>query len=145
MVATSVCAQKQGVNWLSFEQLEDSLSVKPKKTLIFFTAQWCAYCKKMEEVSFKDPDILSTLNTAFYSVKMDVETSDTIYFGGQQFVNKEFQKKRNPVHQIAKLLASRNSMPFSVPVLIILDSNFRVQQRFFEYQSPKKMRSILSK
>lgn len=133
------------MDWLSFEQLEDSLSHKPKKVLIFFNAEWCAYCKKMERVAFKDPKIVSMLNSNYYSVKMDVETADTIVFDGQRFMNNELGKKRSPIHQIPKLLASREGIPFSVPAVIVLDANFRLQERYFEYLSPKEMYSGLSK
>ncbi|MEM6541268.1 MAG: thioredoxin domain-containing protein, partial [Bacteroidota bacterium] len=41
---------QNSIQWISFEQLEDSLSIKPKKVFITFYADWCAYCKKMERV-----------------------------------------------------------------------------------------------
>ena len=49
------------INWLNFEQLEDSLARKPKKTFIYFYADWCVYCKKMEQNAFKNAEIMSTV------------------------------------------------------------------------------------
>ncbi|WP_240905150.1 thioredoxin family protein [Flagellimonas oceani] len=145
MMITSLVAQKRGIDWLSFEQLEDSLSLNPKKVLLFFNADWCAYCKKMEQAAFKDSKVVSLLRSSYYAVKMDVETADTIVFDGQRFINDEIGQKRSPVHQIPKLLASRESIPFSVPAIVILDTEFKVVGRYFEYLSPKKMHGILSK
>ena len=145
MMITSLVAQKRGIDWLSFEQLEDSLSLNPKKVLLFFNAEWCAYCKKMEKAAFKDSKVVSLLRSSYYAVKMDVETADTIVFDGQRFINDEIGQKRSPVHQIPKLLASRESTPFSVPAIVLMDTEFKVVDRYFEYLSPKKMQGILSK
>ena len=140
----SVClGQEKTINWLSFEQLEDSLAVKPKKVFIDFYADWCAYCKKMDEAAYKDPSIISMLNTDYYAVKMNAEATHDIYFDGQLFSNKQLGKKRNPVHEIALLLASREGVPFSLPAIVILNESFAITERYFEYLSPKRIQFIL--
>ena len=143
LASISLQAQNKAINWLSFEQLEDSLAVKPKKVFIDFYADWCAYCKKMDEAAYKDPRIISILNTDYYAVKMNAEAANDISFDGQLFSNKQFEKKRNPVHEIALLLASREGIPFSLPAIVILDESFAVTKRYFEYLSPKKMQIVL--
>jgi hypothetical protein len=74
---------------------------------------------------------------------MNVESPDTVTFDGRRYTNPEFGKRRQPVHQIPRLLASREGVPFSLPAIVILDEGFRVQSRYFEYLSPKKMRQAL--
>ena len=137
-------AQDNSINWLSFEQLEDSLAVKPKKIFIDFYADWCVYCKKMENSAYKDPKVVSRLNTDYYAVKMNAETTDTIVFGGESFCNKQFGKKRNPTHEIPLLLASRENYPFSLPAIIVLNEEFIITDRYFEYMSPKKLDEALT-
>ena len=136
-------AQRETINWLNFEQLEDSLAVKPKKVLVDFYADWCVYCKKMDKVAFRDPAIISILNNNYYVVKMDVETTDTISFGGDNYINKQAGKTRRPTHEIPLLLASREGYAFSLPALVILDEKFRITARYFEYISPKKLKKAL--
>lgn len=143
LASISLQAQNKAINWLSFEQLEDSLVVKPKKVFIDFYADWCAYCKKMDEAAYKDPRVISILNTDYYAVKMNAEAANDISFDGHLFSNKEFGKKRNPVHEIALLLAAREGIPFSLPAIVILDDSFTVTKRYFEYLSPKKMQIVL--
>ena len=136
-------AQEPTVAWLNFKQLEDSLEVRPRKVLIDFYADWCSYCKKMDRVTFTDPEVVRKLNSEFYAVRMNVESPDTVTFDGRRYTNPEFGKRRQPVHEIPRLLASREGVPFSLPAIVILDEGFRVQSRYFEYLSPKKMRQAL--
>jgi len=140
---TELHAQKEQINWISFEQLEDSMNVKPKKVLISFYADWCSYCKKMDQVAYKDSKVIALLNSEYYAVKMNAESKDTIVFEGKKFYNAELGKKRNPTHQIPLLLASRKGYSFSLPVTLILDEKFQVLRRDFQYISAKKMMRVL--
>ena len=136
-------AQKDEIHWISFEQLEDSLNVKPKKVLISFYADWCSYCKKMDKVANQDRLVISTLNKDYYAVKMHAESKDTIVFEGKEFFNGQLGKQRNPIHQIPLLFTSSKGYPFSLPATIILDKEFRVVRREFQYITTKKMQRIL--
>ncbi|MBT8281639.1 MAG: thioredoxin family protein [Muriicola sp.] len=144
LFAGNLAAQENTVKWISFEQLEDSLALKPKKVFIDFYADWCAYCKKMDEAAFRDPEVVSRLNSAYYAVKMDAESRDTINFGGDYYVNEQLGKKRNPTHEIPLLLASRDNVPFSLPAIILLNEKFEITARYFEYLSPKELRDALA-
>ena len=139
-----ISAQEDEIRWLGFEQLEDSLAIKPKKVFIDFYADWCAYCKKMDKAAFKDSKVVSKLNDDYYAVKMNAESTDSIQFGGEWFINEQLGKSRNPTHQIPLLLASRENRPFSLPAMVLLNENFEVTDRHFEYLSPKQLLSILS-
>jgi len=143
LVRPNLVAQHNEIKWMTFEQLEDSLAIKPKKVFIDFYADWCVYCKKMQEATYNNPAVIAKLNTEYYAVKMDAESTVSITFEGQMYKNKEYGKKRNPVHEIPLLLASRDGLPFSLPAIVILDENFQITNRYFEYVSPKRMLKIL--
>ncbi|MCB4807422.1 thioredoxin family protein [Tamlana sp. 62-3] len=142
---TIIAQNTNAINWLSFSQLEDSLAIKPKKVFINFYADWCVYCKKKDKVAFKDKSVISKLNKDYYAVKMNAETTDTITFGNETFINKEIGKKRNPTHQIPLLLASRKNIPFSLPATVILNEQFIISERFFEYLDSEKLLDLLSR
>lgn len=142
--SVKVNSQEEKINWINFEQLEDSLAIKPKKVFISFYADWCVYCKKMNKVAFKDSNIINLLNTKYYAVKMNAESKDTIIFDGKKYANNQLKKSRRPTHEIPLLLASKKGKAFTLPVNIILDKNFKLKNRYFEYLSTKKLLLILT-
>ena len=137
------CLSGAQVNWMNFEQLDDSLSLKPKKVFVNFYADWCAYCKKMDRAVYRDAKVVSELNNNYYCVTMNIESEKKIKFRGHWFSNTQMKSQRNPTHDIALALGSRAGFEFSVPVVIILNEDLEVQGRYFEYISPKQMKAIL--
>ncbi|MEM9920839.1 MAG: thioredoxin fold domain-containing protein [Bacteroidota bacterium] len=137
-----IAQQAASVRWLSFEQLEDSLNVKPKKVFIDFYTDWCTYCRKMDKVVFTKPKVVDHLNEEYYAVRFNAETDAVVNFGGQQLVNDQLKQSRRPLHQIAQLLALRKGQ-FVAPTLVILDESFHVTARYFEYLDSKKLLKAL--
>lgn len=142
MSCSAFSQSEEAVYWLTFEQLEDSLRTNPKKVFIDFYADWCFPCLQMQRDVFTEKKVVEYLNSNYYSVKMNVESTDTIYFGGELFIN-ERRKRRNPVHQIPLLMASQKDKPFSLPALIFLDENFNATARYFQYLNAKQFLKIL--
>ena len=75
---------------------------------------------------------------------MDSETTDTIHFDGQTFVNRQALTKRNGVHDLTLLLGSRPEKSFSLPVTLLFDEQFTVRKRIFEYYTSDKLLEFLN-
>lgn len=133
--------KNESLNWLSFEQLDDSLQVKPKKTLIFFHTDWCSYCKKMLRESFADRNVIQKLRNEYYIVKFDAESRDTVHFDGVSFTNNHPQGRRNSFHPIVTLLTNTQEPKF--PTTIILNEDFTIKKTKHNYLSIKELLKIL--
>lgn len=144
LISTLSIAQKETINWLSFEQLEAKFIKTPKKVVIHFYANWCVYCKKMEQDVYTKPEIIKVINNNFYAVKFNAESTDTINFGGQTFKNLNIGKQRSPNHQIAEYLASQKDKGIVLPATVIFDESFEIKKRFFTYLAPKLLHNILT-
>jgi len=131
------------IHWKSWTELEKAIKKEPKPVFIFFHAEWCAYCKKIERKIFTKEEVIQKINSDYYAVEMDVERTDTITFGGDKFTNKQALTKRNGVHEIPLLLASRENAPFSLPATILLNKDFTLRNRFFEYYTSKQLLRLL--
>lgn len=141
-MAPLTAQEEESVRWLSFEQLEDSLAVNSKKVFIDFYTGWCTYCRKMDKIVFTKPAVIDLLNEQYYAVRFDAESDSVVTFGGQQLVNNQIGKNRAPLHQIAQLLALREGR-FVAPTLVLLDEEFKVLSRHFEYMDSKKLLKVL--
>ncbi len=136
-------AQQEEIQWIGFEELEDSLKIESKPVVIYFYTDWCVYCKKMEKNAFKDRQVVQWLNQEFYAVKMNAESTEPVVFEGQTFLNEQARVQRNGIHQIPLLLAGRKDKPISFPVVMVLDENFKVRIKSHEYLTSEKMRRLL--
>jgi thioredoxin-related protein len=131
------------IHWISFEQLDDSLTKNPKPVLIYFYTDWCTYCRKMDKKVFPRDQVTEKLNQHYYAVKMDAETQDTISFDGRTFINDQLTSSRKPVHQLVQLLATRNGQ-FVPPALMIMDEEFKVVNRYFHYLNSTQLLTALN-
>lgn len=133
----------ESIKWMDFEELDESLNKAPGKVVIYFYADWCVYCKKMEKNGFKDHEIIKSVNEEFYAVKMNVETTDSIVFDGQEFRNEQALSKRNGIHQLALLLTGYSNGAPPLPAILVLDNDFVIRKKSHEYLTSAKLKELL--
>jgi thioredoxin-related protein len=132
----------QFVRWTAFEALEDSLKRKKKPVVLYFHTDWCTYCRKMDKQVFTQEEVAGLLNEHYYAVKMDAETTDTIYFEGQAFVNYSAKHKREGIHEMAQIFSRETG--FVAPTFVVLNEDFRVQAARYEYLHSERLKEILT-
>lgn len=138
------CGQKKEISWISFEELDRKLDQDQKKVLIYFYTDWCTYCRKMEKEVFTNPELVDLINEQYFPVKFDAESKEEVLFDGASFRNTGPDNAiKKSLHELAILLA-QNQGQFTPPVFLILERDFTVSSRYFEYLHSEKLMRILS-
>ena len=134
---------QNGINWKTWAELEQALEENPKPVLVYIHAEWCAYCKKIKRDVFTKTEVINKINTEYYAVNMDIETTQPITFDGVTFVNKQAETQRNGIHELPLLLASRDKKTVTLPATLIFDNTLAIKQRVFSYYTSKKLLKML--
>ncbi len=128
---------RAGVNWLTWEEALALSEREEKKIFLDVYTDWCGWCKRMEQTTFRQPDIAEYLNENFYPVKLDAEHRGELKFKGK--VYKYVKDGKRGYHELAaELLRGR----LSFPTVVFLDENQEVIQSIVGYKSPKEFEQI---
>jgi len=73
------------INWLTLEEAEALSKKENKPLLIDFYTDWCGWCKKLDNTTYKDPEVIEYVNKYFYPVKFDAESKESYSFNGQTY------------------------------------------------------------
>ena len=66
------------IQWRSYEDGKSFAQSESKKIFLNFRADWCNFCRTMENNTFTDTDIVAYLNTNFVSIKVDVDRERSV-------------------------------------------------------------------
>lgn len=127
----------------TFEEAEKLSKENPKPFVIFINTSWCNYCKMMENSTFKNPEIISLLNSDFYFISLDAESKSDIHFNNHTF---KFQPKgqNTGIHELATQLATIDSQVV-YPTLTVLQSDFSIVFQKHSFLKAKELIIILEK
>tara|TARA_B100001109_G_scaffold255564_1_gene259250 strand:- start:678 stop:1220 length:543 start_codon:yes stop_codon:yes gene_type:complete len=129
----------QQIEWLSFTEAVEANKTEPKKFLIDVYTSWCGWCKKMDNTTFKDPEVVAYVKEHYHAVKLNAERKDTVYLNEQIFVNEKPNGRRHP-HQLAISLMQGK---MSYPTIVYLDESGNMLQPIPGFQSKENILPIL--
>ena len=66
-------AFSKGIEWQSYLDGMARGKIEKKKVFLHFYAEWCAACKTMANITFKDPAVIASLNKDFIPIRVDVD------------------------------------------------------------------------
>ena len=71
----------QEIKWVTLEQADKIQEKKPnKKIFVSFYTDWCGWCKKLENTTLKNPEVVELINTTFIPVKFNAESKEKTSF-----------------------------------------------------------------
>lgn len=103
----------------AFEHAKQRASKEGKLFFVDFYANWCTPCKWMDSTTFKDKEVIKTLNNNYVAIKIDIDTKEG------------FSVKEK--YQISVL-----------PTLLIFNSDGELVERVQETLSRSKMMNLLT-
>ncbi|MCU0456866.1 MAG: DUF255 domain-containing protein [Bacteroidales bacterium] len=137
----SASTARSGVRWYSIEEAEKLMKQSPRPLFIDTYTDWCSWCKKMDSETFTNDVIAGILNTKYYPVKFNAESSAKVRFMGQEFVN---DGKYGRAHQLAvALLQGQMSYPTVVFMLRNESGQYEVAP-IPGFKQPGEMETLLS-
>lgn len=112
-----------------------------RSVLVFLTADWCTYCERIKETSFKQKEIISVLNEDFYYVEFDIEQKNTITIGEQEFVFVPSGINAG-IHQFAEAVGTVDGA-VSIPTFVVLSSSWEILYQYNGYMNTNQIKKFL--
>lgn len=130
----------QEIKWMSFEDAVAAAKKSPKKIFIDVYTNWCGWCTRMDQTTFKNEVIANYINEKFYPVKFNAESTDTINFNGHVFTFQANPNGRGGAHELAIAMLQGK---MSYPSYVLMDEQQRLIQKIPGYQEAKNFEPIL--
>lgn len=135
-------SEAQEVQWLSFEQLADSMEVSPKKIIVDVYTNWCTYCKMMDKQVYAKEEVYEIMNQDFYAVRLNAESTGDITFAGRKFTYQS-EGDETGIHELALVLAyTPEGMSF--PTTTFVDENYQMLFPAVGFMKKKKFLEVLN-
>jgi thioredoxin-related protein len=125
--------------WYTFDEAYALNKKNPKKIFIDVFTDWCGWCVRMDNTTFKDSIIRDYMARNFYPVKFNAERKDTVKYNGQTYVN-PYPSNARSTHQLASVLLQGQ---LSYPSYVILNEKFEVINKQMGYKVAKELEVIL--
>lgn len=128
----SVQAQEK-IQWMSIEEAyaltltEES----PKKIFIDVYTDWCGWCKRMDQATFQNPEVVKYMNEHYYNVKFDAEQREDVEILGNTF--KFVENGRRGYNELAAALLNGK---MSYPTVVFMNGKFEMLSPVPGYQEP---------
>ncbi|MDY0222123.1 MAG: thioredoxin family protein [Desulfobacterium sp.] len=71
-------ASAQDINWQKYDTGMAMAGEQNKKIFIYFHAEWCSYCTKMEKTTFKNSSVIDYINNNFVAIKVDSDREQEV-------------------------------------------------------------------
>jgi thioredoxin-related protein len=73
LFAPGVVSASDSINWRSYEEGMALSKIEKKKVFLHFYADWCGFCRKMANTTFKDTSLINYLNDNFMPIMVNTD------------------------------------------------------------------------
>jgi thioredoxin-related protein len=122
---------------VSFAQLDSLQKMESRKVIIFLGAEWCNWCEAMKQTTFKDQQIVRTMNSRYYFIDFNIEEKSTILFNGRRYVFKATGRNTG-TNELAQALGKG-----TVPAICVLNEANEIIYQYSGYLPAKDFLQLL--
>ncbi|MBF0203548.1 MAG: thioredoxin fold domain-containing protein [Desulfamplus sp.] len=76
--ASAVPAVSGGIEWKDYDKGVGIAKDHNKKVFLYFHADWCGYCRKMDASTFKDKALIDYMNANFIAIRVNSDVEKKI-------------------------------------------------------------------
>jgi len=127
----------------SFEEADRLQHIQKKKIIVFIHTDWCQFCQRMKQTTFKNQEIIEKLNSDFYFIDLNAEEKRDIVFNNQTFKYKPSGNNVG-VHELALQLGTMSNQ-IVYPVLCVLNEKREIILQYNNYLNSKDFKLLLEK
>ena len=107
----SLNTDEEKIEWLDFESAIDKNDEDKKFIFIDIYTGWCGWCKKMDQTTFEDKEVVKYINEHFYAVKMDAESKEAIAYKEVLYEYKTYPGGKGYNELAVQLMDGKMSFP----------------------------------
>ena len=73
LCVAGVASASDSINWRSYEEGMVLSKIEKKKVFLHFYADWCGFCRKIANTTFKDSALINYLNENFMPIRVNTD------------------------------------------------------------------------
>jgi len=124
------------------ESIPELQKNEPRPVVVFLYADWCRYCKAMENTTFKKQDIIEKLNADFYFVRFDGEQRESVTLV-EKIYNFKPSGNETGMHELAMALGTIDGQ-VNYPTLVVVNERFDILYQYAGYMKFRELEKLLS-
>ena len=74
----SVTTTRDSVHWEDYSEALARAKIDQKMVFVDIVADWCIPCREMDKTTYRDKQVVETLNNRFHPVRLDQAAEETI-------------------------------------------------------------------
>lgn len=137
----AICSHAQEIQWLNLEQAEKALKKTPEKPFfIDFYTDWCGWCKKMDQSTFLEKEVVDYIHANYIPIKFNAESKEEVRFMGKSYRFVKAQGGSRGVNSFA-YFSLRGQM--SYPAYAVIASDGKLDRLLLGFMNKERLISGL--